>query len=104
MANQMKAHPRIGLKDILTSGWSDFRFLNHRPSSVYLIGSFVINFSYSQQKIPPPVKDESGVPETPNDEPLPGAPVTPNDDTLPGVPVTPKEVEDGKKVKSMYYK
>lgn len=91
MANQMKAHPRSGLKDILTSGWSDFRFLNYRPSSVFLIGSFVINFSYSQQKIPPPVKDESGVPETPNDEPLPGA------------PVTPKEAEDGKKVKSMYY-
>jgi len=41
----------------------------------------------SQQKIPPPLKDESGVPETPNDEPLPGA------------PVTPKEAEDGKKRK-----
>ena len=54
---------------------------------MFLLGSFLIDFSYSQQKTPLSVKDEPSVPVTPKAEPVPGA------------PVTPKEAEDGKKVK-----
>ena len=86
MENQMKPHPRNGLKSILTSGWNGFRVWNHWPFSTFLLGSFLIDFFYSQQKTPLSAKGE------------PSVPVTPTSDPVPGAPVTPKEAEDGKKV------
>ena len=86
MENQMKPHQRNGLKSILTSGWNGFRLWNHWPFSTFLLGSFLIDFFYSQQKSPLSSKDE------------PSVPVTPSSDPVPGAPVTPKEAEDGKKV------